>query len=108
MSRCASAWRRISRSCGDGATRKIAAADAAVTTATTAMMILERPFMPSPHIAKDVPLAIIGTQMHVAIVQQPEPPRDAPKPIGGVYWLFLVIAALFVAVVLPRLRKRRD
>src|SRR6185369_5616782 len=31
-----------------------------------------------------------------------------PKPMVGVLWVFLVVAALFVAVVLPRLRRRRD
>jgi len=46
--------------------------------------------------------------MHFTLVQQPQPHPEAPKPISGVYWLFLVVAALFVAVVLPRLRRRRD
>jgi hypothetical protein len=46
--------------------------------------------------------------MHFTVVQQPEAPATPAKPIGGVYWLFLVVAALFVAVVLPRLRRRRD
>ena len=46
--------------------------------------------------------------MHFTLVQQPDPPAPpAPKPMVGVLWLFLVVAALFVAVVLPRLRRRR-
>ena len=28
--------------------------------------------------------------------------------MGGLLWVFLLVAALFVAVVLPRLRRRRD
>ena len=31
-----------------------------------------------------------------------------PKPAVGVLWIVLVVGALFVAVVLPRLRRRRD
>src|SRR6185503_12687220 len=46
--------------------------------------------------------------MHLIVVPQSEPPPSAAKPMVGVLWVFLVVAALFVAVVLPRLRKRRD
>ncbi|HVE41369.1 MAG TPA: hypothetical protein VNM14_15860 [Planctomycetota bacterium] len=46
--------------------------------------------------------------MHLIAVRQSEPAPPAPKPMVGVLWVFLVVAALFVAVVLPRLRRRRD
>lgn len=46
--------------------------------------------------------------MHAIVVLQSEPTSAAPKPMVGVLWVFLVVAALFVAVVLPRLRRRRD
>ena len=36
------------------------------------------------------------------------PPHAVPKSLTGVIWVVLIVAALFVAVVLPRLRRRRD
>lgn len=43
------------------------------------------------------------------LVQSDPPPATPPaKPAVGVLWIALVVAALFVAVVLPRLRRRRD
>ena len=46
--------------------------------------------------------------MLLIVVPQSEPAPQPPKPMVGVLWVFLVVAALFVAVVLPRLRRRRD
>ena len=46
--------------------------------------------------------------MHFTQATPPEPTPPAPKPMVSVVWVFLVVAALFVAVVLPRLRRRRD
>ena len=40
-------------------------------------------------------------------VQPPEAPARAPG-MSPTAWIVLIIAALFVAVVLPRLRRRRD
>jgi hypothetical protein len=46
--------------------------------------------------------------MHFTLVPQ-DPPRPQPhQPAMSILWVFLVVAALFVAVVLPRLRRRRD
>lgn len=46
--------------------------------------------------------------MHLTLVPQ-DPPRPQPhQPAMSILWVFLVVAALFVAVVLPRLRRRRD
>jgi hypothetical protein len=45
--------------------------------------------------------------MHFILVPQADPPPPAPKPMVGVLWVALLVAALFVAVVLPRLRRRR-
>jgi len=42
-----------------------------------------------------------------ALVLQADP-LPPPKPAVHVLWIVLVVAALFVAVVLPRLRRRRD
>jgi hypothetical protein len=48
--------------------------------------------------------------MHSSLVQQSDAPPHSPRAGAsvGVIWIALVIAALFVAVVLPRLRRRRD
>src|SRR5687767_8892533 len=46
--------------------------------------------------------------MHFTQATPPEPTPPPPKPMVSVVWVFLVVAALFVAVVLPRLRRRRD
>jgi hypothetical protein len=46
--------------------------------------------------------------MHFILVLQSETPPPAAKPMVGVIWVVLVVVALFVAVVLPRLRRRRD
>ena len=43
-----------------------------------------------------------------ALVQQNDAPPAPPKPAVHVLWIVLVVGALFVAVVLPRLRRRRD
>src|SRR2546428_5479649 len=45
--------------------------------------------------------------MLVALVLQNDAPPP-PKPVVGALWIVLVVAALFVAVLLPRLRRRRD
>lgn len=37
----------------------------------------------------------------------PRPPASVPSTSQGVYWLMLLLAAVFVAVVLPRLRRKR-
>lgn len=42
------------------------------------------------------------------VVLQTEPPAPAKPAIPGAYWIILVVVALFVAVVLPRLRRRGD
>src|SRR5512140_2797678 len=76
MSRCASAWRRGTRSCGEGGASNTAVAEAAVITATTTIRILESPFIAGPHVAKVVPPGIIAGV---------EPPPDAPadrRPSG--------------------------
>jgi hypothetical protein len=44
----------------------------------------------------------------LALVLQNDAASPPPKPAVGVLWIVLVIAALFVAVILPRLRRRRD
>jgi|SRR6185295_16344770 len=47
--------------------------------------------------------------MYFAIVQQAsDAPPPASKPGVQILWVVLVVASLFVAVVLPRLRRRRD
>ena len=47
--------------------------------------------------------------MYFAIVQQPsDAPPPASKPGVQILWVVLVVASIFVAVVLPRLRRRRD
>ena len=46
--------------------------------------------------------------MHFTLVPQTDPQPRPQQPMVGVLWVFLVVAALFVAVVLPRLRRRRD
>ena len=45
---------------------------------------------------------------HFALVLQNDAPPPTAKPVVSVFWIVLVIAALFVAVILPRLRRRRD
>src|SRR6516162_3862444 len=45
--------------------------------------------------------------MLVALAQG-EPPAGVPKSTTATVWIVLIVAALFVAVVLPRLRRRRD
>src|SRR5689334_2526000 len=37
-----------------------------------------------------------------------EPPAGVPKSTTATLWIVLIVAALFVAVVLPRLRRRRN
>jgi hypothetical protein len=46
--------------------------------------------------------------MHFSLVQQSDAPPPVPRSMVGTLWIVLIIAALFVAVVLPRLRRRRD
>lgn len=46
--------------------------------------------------------------MHFTLVQETDPHPRPHQPMVSVLWVFLVVAALFVAVVLPRLRRRRD
>jgi hypothetical protein len=43
-----------------------------------------------------------------ALVLQNDAPARPPQPAVGVLWIVLVVGALFVAVILPRLRRRRD
>jgi hypothetical protein len=44
-----------------------------------------------------------------AVVQSDPPLAPAPpKASAGTLWILLVVGALFIAVVLPRLRRRRD
>jgi hypothetical protein len=45
--------------------------------------------------------------MLVALAQG-EPPAGVPKSTTATVWIVLIVAALFVAVVLPRLRRRKD
>lgn len=46
--------------------------------------------------------------MVFTLAVQSDPPAAAPpKPAVGVLWVVLIVGALFVAVVLPRLRRRR-
>src|SRR5579883_2408845 len=44
--------------------------------------------------------------MLVALAQG-EPPAGVPKSTTATVWILLIIAALFVAVILPRLRRRK-
>ena len=44
----------------------------------------------------------------LALVLQNDAAPSPPKPAVSVLWIVLVLAALFVAVILPRLRRRRD
>ena len=44
----------------------------------------------------------------VSLLSQGEPPAGLPKSTTATVWIVLIVAALFVAVVLPRLRRRRD
>lgn len=44
----------------------------------------------------------------VAVLSQGEPSGSLPKSTTATVWIVLIVAALFVAVVLPRLRRRRD
>ena len=46
--------------------------------------------------------------IHVALVLQNSAPPAPPNPGVSVLWIVLVLLALFVAVILPRLRRRRD
>src|SRR5438132_5255611 len=46
--------------------------------------------------------------MLLELVQESASPPAVPKPAAGILWIVLVVAAMFVAVVLPRLRRRRD
>src|SRR5205814_8429937 len=48
-----------------------------------------------------------GRLTFISLVQQTDP-SPAPKPAMRVYCILILVAALFVAVVLPRLRRRRD
>jgi len=50
---------------------------------------------------------VARTLMLVALAQG-EPPAGVPKSTTATVWIVLIIAALFVAVVLPRLRRRRN
>jgi hypothetical protein len=44
----------------------------------------------------------------LALVLQNDAAPSPPKPAVSVLWIVLVLVALFVAVILPRLRRRRD
>jgi len=46
--------------------------------------------------------------IHLLLVLQNDAASPPPKPAISVLWVVLVVAALFVAVILPRLRRRRD
>jgi len=46
--------------------------------------------------------------IHLLLVLQNDAAPPPAKPAVGVLWLVLVLAALFVAIILPRLRRRRD
>jgi hypothetical protein len=46
--------------------------------------------------------------IHLLLVLQNDAASPPPKPAVGALWVLLVVAALFVAVILPRLRRRRD
>ena len=46
--------------------------------------------------------------MLLTLVLQTPPPAPSSSPMTGVILTALVVAALFIAVVLPRLRRRRD
>jgi hypothetical protein len=48
--------------------------------------------------------------MYFSLVQQSDAPPHSPRAGAGVgvIWIVLVLAALFVVVVLPRLRRRRE
>jgi hypothetical protein len=46
--------------------------------------------------------------IHLLLVLQTDAASPSSKPGVNVLWVVLVVAALFVAVILPRLRRRRD
>ena len=46
--------------------------------------------------------------IHLVLVLQNDGAPPAAKPGVGTLWIVLIVAALFVAVILPRLRRRRD
>jgi hypothetical protein len=39
---------------------------------------------------------------------QSDPPAGSPKSTTAIFWVVLIVAALFVMFVLPRLRRRKD
>lgn len=42
------------------------------------------------------------------LIAQADPAQGLPRSTGPTLWIVLVVVALFVAVILPRLRRRRD
>jgi hypothetical protein len=55
-----------------------------------------------------MPPGIIHPLRLYSLVQQTDAPPPPKQGLPGSFWIILVVAAMFIAVVLPRLRRRRD
>jgi hypothetical protein len=53
-------------------------------------------------------VTVVLAEVFVSVLAQGEPPAGLPKSTTATVWILLIVAVLFVAVVLPRLRRGRD